>query len=49
MAFGPQDVLATMTALGALAIIVRRIAGTVKPAANPGCANCPMVKGAPQR
>jgi hypothetical protein len=48
MAFGLQDALATLTAAAALFVIVRRVAGAVRPALNPGCANCPMVKDAHQ-
>ena len=44
MDLGFQDVLATLTAMSAVVIIVRRIVGAVKPTANPGCANCPMVR-----
>ena len=46
MAFGLQDGLATMTALAALVIIVRRVVGAVKPSPNPACANCPLVTDA---
>jgi hypothetical protein len=43
MNWGLQDILATATALSALAIIVRRVVGTLRPTANPACANCPLV------
>ena len=49
MVFGVQDALATLTAAAALIVLVRRVVVAVKPAANPGCANCPMVKDVAKR
>jgi hypothetical protein len=46
MAIGLQDVLATASAIAALVVIVRRVAGAVRPDQNPACANCPLVKDA---
>ena len=48
MAFGVQDVLATLTATAALILLVRRVVGAVKPSPHPACANCPLVKDAPR-
>lgn len=42
IAFGLQDVLATAAAIAAVVVIVRRIAGTVRPSIKPACANCPL-------
>jgi hypothetical protein len=36
-----QDAIATLIALGALAVLVRRIVGFIRPAAAAGCASCP--------
>jgi hypothetical protein len=44
MGLGFQDVLATAMTIAALVLIVRRVVGAVKPASNPACANCPIVK-----
>ena len=48
MALGIQDALATLTAAAALIVVVRRVVGAVRPAPNPACANCPMVKDGPR-
>ena len=43
MSFGLQDVLATGAAIAALAVIVQKVVGTIRPSHPPACANCPLV------
>ena len=43
MSFGLQDVLATGAAMAALAVIVQKVVGTIRPSHPPACANCPLV------
>ena len=42
MTFGVQDVLVTAMALGAVAIVVQRLLGVIRPvkSTKPGCASC---------
>jgi hypothetical protein len=42
MSFGLQDVLATGAAIAALAVIVQKVLGTIRPSHPPACANCPL-------
>ena len=48
MPFGLQDVLATGAAIAALVVIVRKVAGTIRPSHPPDCSNCPLVKDVPR-
>ena len=40
-----QDAFVTLVALAAVAILFRRLWGAARPAATPGCANCPSAAG----
>ena len=41
-----QDAVVTLVAVGAVAMLFRRMAGAVKPSSTPGCVNCPSAAGA---
>ena len=44
-----QHVVVTLTAAGAVWVVVRRVFSVVKPTAGPKCASCPSAQASPRQ